>query len=817
MADSKTSALTAVASVTGTQEIPVNDGGTSKKATPAQFLTYIEGAIGTAAFRTLIDDADTTALRASLGLVIGTNVQAYDAELAALAGLTSAADKGIQFTGAGTAGTYDLTTAGKALLDDADASAQRTTLGLGSVENTALSTWAGSANITTLGTIGTGTWQGAVVDSTYGGTGVNNAGRTLTIATNSGTLTFSSASSTLTVPATGTAALLGTANNFTATQSIYDSGSALALTLAGAAGGGTVAIAATVPAQVASATAGTPLSITASAAIAGSSNAGAAAGGAITITSGAAARLSSGNAAGGDINLTPGAGIGSSGAGSVVVATTTANTAAAIKFGTTSTGFHSTTNNTIQLFTNGLNTGAFNFHSTGGLATTLKLGWRGSISDSNGTPDTAFFRNAQAVIEANNGTNGAWAALKAGTNDTSNASTTIGLTLGHQRSSGSAVAAGFGMGVLFNLESTTTADQNAGQIETVWTTATHASRTSAMVFSTVNNAGALTERTRIDTGVTITNAGIGTTSTDGLLLTNTTAAAAGAQQYSPRLHLRGQGWKTNATAASQSVDWIVENRPVQGAVNPTGALTFGVSVAGGAQINHLTITGDGVNIGSVTLTSATLTCAQLVTLNTGIDVGTGWWRIDGSGGASSGIGFGSGQLITWKSTTTSSAVTGGDIGLARNAAGIIEINNGTAGQWGALKAGTRDAGTTTIVDGITIGHQSSGTPDAGLGTGLMLNINSTTTADQNALRMTAEWVVATHASRTARAKFQVYDTAAREALRLEASGSAALIGFLGATAVGVQSVGAAATDAATTQTLCNNLRTALINFGLATT
>jgi len=47
-------------------------------------------------------------------------------------------------------------------------------VGLGNVENTALSTWAGSTNITTLGTVATGTWQATSVKTGYGGTGVTS-------------------------------------------------------------------------------------------------------------------------------------------------------------------------------------------------------------------------------------------------------------------------------------------------------------------------------------------------------------------------------------------------------------------------------------------------------------------------------------------------------------------------------------------------------------------------------------------------------------------------------------------------------------------
>lgn len=90
---------------------------------------------------------------------------------------------------------------------------------------------------------------------------------------------------------------------------------------------------------------------------------------------------------------------------------------------------------------------------------------------------------------------------------------------------------------------------------------------------------------------TLNGSGLGTTSTDGINLVNTTAATGGATvQISPRIRLRGNAWDTSA---SETSDAIIENLPTS-AATPSGLLKFGFSLNGGALSYPLTLKDNGV-------------------------------------------------------------------------------------------------------------------------------------------------------------------------------------------------------------------------------
>ncbi|MDK1493365.1 phage tail protein [Sinorhizobium sp. 7-81] len=111
-----------------------------------------------------------SAARAALGIEIGVNVQAYDADLTAIAALVSAADKLPYATGTGAWALTTFTSFGRSLVDDADASTALSTLGVTTFAKTLLDDASNSVARTTLDVYSKSEVDGLTSNSTPAGT-----------------------------------------------------------------------------------------------------------------------------------------------------------------------------------------------------------------------------------------------------------------------------------------------------------------------------------------------------------------------------------------------------------------------------------------------------------------------------------------------------------------------------------------------------------------------------------------------------------------------------------------------------------------------
>jgi len=188
--------------------------------------------------------------------------------------------------------------------------------------------------------------------------------------------------------------------------------------------------------------------------------------------------------------------------------------------------------------------------------------------------------------------------------------------------------------------------------------------------------------------------GIGTTNTTGIELSNETAASAGAQQISPDLIFTAQGWKTTATAASQTVNFRQYVLPVQGTTAPTALWTMQSQINGGGYSTIFSVGNTGILRGA----GGVLTVADQVYSNTGLK--TDGYVVVGNSTTTSPIYFGSGTDTTvFRASAAGTWQWGGGTGDAASpqavtfkAQSVVAGTTDTAGaNW--TFAGSRSTGT----------------------------------------------------------------------------------------------------------------------------
>lgn len=171
-------------------------------------------------------------------------------------------------------------------------------------------------------------------------------------------------------------------------------------------------------------------------------------------------------------------------------------------------------------------------------------------------------------------------------------------------------------------------------------------------------------------------------------MATTGVATVGAQEMSPALIMRGSGWKTNATAGSQNVDFYQYVLPVQGAANPTPSWILASSINGAALVTQFQIaqSGTATIITAGNNNGATITSQSATSINIAAGGGNGNLQINSGGNT----------VANWSSnlfavTGAITATTSATITVAAPAASLFR---GTASGVPTIDLATFHAGST---------------------------------------------------------------------------------------------------------------------------
>jgi len=185
---------------------------------------------------------------------------------------------------------------------------------------------------------------------------------------------------------------------------------------------------------------------------------------------------------------------------------------------------------------------------------------------------------------------------------------------------------------------------------------------------------------------------------------------------------------------------------VQSDLGISGTNTGDVTLAG--TPDYITISGQVITRAAVNLSGSHVTGNLPVTnLNSGTSASAStYWRGDGTWAAISATGD-----ISKGGNTTGAAITIGtndDFALNLETSGVtrMAITGGT-GVGGQVTITNVTANTNTVSDALTIQTNSTGTAAASFGGGILFQGESSTTDNQDMVRLSAIWTTATHASR----------------------------------------------------------------------